>query len=102
MTIHIVCVRDPDAPNSFSVFPCDAEDDIRIIDVDLGAADLADPDEFLDWAEHMFERLDEVSKESYGAANELLGVLCGAIDQFGHDKRWITVDHLRDATKAER
>ena len=33
-TVYVVCVRDPDSDNAFSVFP--AEADVRIVDLDLG------------------------------------------------------------------
>ena len=69
--VVIVCVRDPDASNSFTVY---GEPEPVIIDVDLGYADLTDVEEFLDWSESQVAKAGSVRRD-HPARTQLLEVV---------------------------
>jgi hypothetical protein len=82
MTV-VICVRDPDASNEYRVFG----DDVEIIDVDLGYADLSDPEE---WAEWKASQLMDVRALEVAGEKEAAEYLRSLIDQiesnYGHDE----------------
>lgn len=73
MTV-VICVRDPDASNDYAVFG----GDVTIIDVDLGYADLSDPEE---WAEWKQSQLADVLVLERSGQKEAAEYLQSIIDQ---------------------
>lgn len=77
--IDVVVIRDPDDDNAISVF---GEDDAVIIDIDLGRADLRDPEEFEYW--QRAHRANAVACRWKDAAKLVKSVVAETADNFGH------------------
>lgn len=77
MTIYVLCVRDPDESNEFTIYPADA--DVDIIDVDLGRADLSDWNEFVEWASSQFDAV-EVAPAHLG--EEIEGIVWAIFERY--------------------
>lgn len=69
--IVVICVRDPDDSNSYSVYGGEVE----IVDVDLGRADLRDPDEFSEWFESHLSTANELREKGETEAGDALEAL---------------------------
>lgn len=87
--VVIVCVRDPDSPNSFTVY---GEPKPTIIDVDLGYADLSDAQEFTRWAENQVAAAGALPRE-HPARVQLLDVVTDMLEMH-HVYRWPNLDSL--------
>lgn len=66
--IDVVIIRDPDFSNDIHVFG-DEDGAVCAFDIDLGRADLSDPDEFAEWAE---SRAHDLLDTRTGAAAALI------------------------------
>lgn len=79
--IDIVIIRDPDFSNEIHIFG-DDEGVCATFDLDLGRADLSDPDEFAEWAES--QALDARDTRTGGAATLIAEVVRSVAEGFGH------------------
>jgi hypothetical protein len=91
--VVIICVRDPDASNDFTVY---GAPEPTIIDVDLGYMNLDDPVEFMEWLEDLIARTRTLP-EGHPAGDQLREIALEAIER--HHPRavelaesWITGD----------
>lgn len=67
-SIHIVCIRHPDFANEFEVFGGSVE----IHDVDYGRSNLADPDEYAEWADGWQTTIAELRERGKQAVADCL------------------------------
>jgi hypothetical protein len=81
MGVVVICVRDPDASNDFTVIG----GEVRVIDLDLGRADLSDREEFEDWFDGHMTEVQELRAEGEDEAAAALESALGEVrGNFGH------------------
>lgn len=80
--VVVICVRDPDAANEFEVY---GDIELKIVDVDLGAMNLRNDDEWASWRESQeaeVAALRELGRDD--AAGRLEEIIAEAAESFGH------------------
>jgi pantothenate kinase type III len=79
--IDVVIIRDPDFGNDIHVFG-DTRGLVATFDLDLGRADLRDPDEFAEWAENL--AIDARYTVNGAAATLIASVVRNVGESYGH------------------
>ena len=79
--IDIVIIRDPDFDNEVGIFG-DDEGICAYFDIDLGRADLSDPDEFAEWAES--RKFDVKHTRTGGAATLIASIVRETAENHEH------------------
>lgn len=80
--VVVVCVRDPDASNDFTVF---GGVEVEVVDVDLGRSDLSNDEEFAEWRESHETTAARLREEGCADAAEALeSMIAETADRFGH------------------
>lgn len=80
---YVICVRDPDESNEFTVV---GDANVEVIDIDLGYADLNEEFEFLSWASNLLTQYDAIEEDKYDDARDLLAnMILDQASEFGHD-----------------
>jgi hypothetical protein len=64
----VVVVRDPDASNEYRTFGAP----VYTVDMDLGASDLSDPDEFKEWADGQHEEAERLRAAGWSTAADYI------------------------------